>query len=159
MRFFIWFDFAYTTHYTVAYMPSGSKHWASPRQRVLWINPAANLSFPLITPETVGSEPMIPGTGTKCSNHSAFRLGNLSETIWSLHNWARMIICKKFSRMTMLSGSSVFVCDRAGYRLGTYQLLFFILVLVFVCLKNDIMFECECACVWQCRQQIGDLPT
>ena len=138
---------------------SRSKHWASPRQRVLWINPAANLSFPLITPETVGSEPMTSRTGIKCSNHSAFRLGNLSETIWSSHRWARMIICKKFSRMTMLSGSSVFVCDRAGYRLGTYQLLFFILVLVFVCLKNDIMFECECACVWQCRQQIGDLPT
>ena len=26
---------------------SKSKHWASPRQRVFWINPAANITFPL----------------------------------------------------------------------------------------------------------------
>ena len=46
---------------------SKSKHWASPRQRVLLIDPAANLSFPLITPDTAGFEPMKPGTGIKRS--------------------------------------------------------------------------------------------
>ena len=52
-----------------------SKHWASPRQRVFGIGPAANISFLLITPETAGFQPMTPGTGIKCSNHSAVRLG------------------------------------------------------------------------------------
>ena len=33
-----------------------SKHWATPHQRVLWINPVANISFPLITPEIAGFE-------------------------------------------------------------------------------------------------------
>ena len=37
---------------------------------------AANISSPLITPETAGFEPMIPGMGTNaCSNQSAVRLG------------------------------------------------------------------------------------
>ena len=36
------------------------KTLTSPRQRVLWINPAANISFPLITPETSGFGPITP---------------------------------------------------------------------------------------------------
>ena len=36
------------------YLLSKSKHWANPRQRVLWINPVANISFPLITPGIAG---------------------------------------------------------------------------------------------------------
>ena len=79
---------------------SRSKLWANPCQWVPWINPAANIS----------------------SNHSAFRPVNLSEKNWSSHRWARMTICKMFSRVTMMSCSSVCVCDRAGYRLGTYRL-------------------------------------
>ena len=45
------------------------KHWASPRQ----IDPAANISFPLITPETAGLEPMTPLLGIKphhCQHYS-----------------------------------------------------------------------------------------
>ena len=41
------------------------------------INPAANISFPLITPKTADSKfkPMIPWTGIKCSNPPAARPG------------------------------------------------------------------------------------
>ena len=41
------------------------------------INPAANISFPLITPITADSKfkPMIPWTGIKCSNPPAVRPG------------------------------------------------------------------------------------
>ena len=48
-------------------------------QKVLWINPATNISFPLITPETVGFKPMTPGTRIKRSNHSAVRLGKSTQ--------------------------------------------------------------------------------
>ena len=54
-------------HYTSYnyFIPSKLKHWASRRQKVPLINPAANISFPLIAPETAGFEPMTPGTGIK----------------------------------------------------------------------------------------------
>ena len=74
--------------HTTCLKMSRSKHWVSPCQWVPWINPAANIS----------------------SNHSAFRPVNLSETNWSSHRWARMTICKTFSRVTMMSCSSVCVC-------------------------------------------------
>ena len=37
----------------------------------------------LITPETAGFEPMTPGTGTKCSNHSSVRLDNSLGQGWT----------------------------------------------------------------------------
>ena len=37
------------------------------------MNPAANISFPLLTPEAAGFEPKTPGTGNKRFNHSAVR--------------------------------------------------------------------------------------
>ena len=43
--------------------------------KALWINPAANITFSVITPETAGFEPLTPGTGGKSTNHSAVRLG------------------------------------------------------------------------------------
>ena len=36
-------------------------------QKVLWINPAANTTFLIITPETAGFKPLTPGTGGKSS--------------------------------------------------------------------------------------------
>ena len=56
---------------------SRTKRWASPRQRVLWINPTANISFPLTTPETAGFEPMTPGMGIKCKIWNQFTLASL----------------------------------------------------------------------------------
>ena len=46
-----------------------------PCHKVLWINPAANITFSVIIPETAGFELSTPGTGGKSSNHSAVRLG------------------------------------------------------------------------------------
>ena len=64
-----------------------SKHWASHRQRVLRINPAADISFPLITPETAGFEPITPAIRIKRSYHSALSIfatmRNVLTTVWS----------------------------------------------------------------------------
>ena len=56
---------------------SRTKRWPSPRQRVLWINPTANISFPLTTPKTAGFEPMTPGMGIKCKIWNQFTLASL----------------------------------------------------------------------------------
>ena len=45
-----------------------------PCHKVLRINPAANITFSVVTPETAGFKPSTPGAGGKSSNHSTVRL-------------------------------------------------------------------------------------
>ena len=74
-----------------------------PRQKVLWINPAANVTFLVITPETAGFEPLTPGTGGKSFNHSAVRLGkSLSSTKPEIY----LLVVIHFKCMAVLFGLS-----------------------------------------------------
>ena len=49
-----------------------------PCHRVLWINPATNITFSVITLETAGFEPSTPMLGGEDFNHSAVKQGKIS---------------------------------------------------------------------------------
>ena len=57
-----------------------------PCNRVIWMNPATNITFLVITLETAGSWALKPGVGCEVSRHSAVKLGkslcgNIPDTL------------------------------------------------------------------------------
>ena len=79
--------------------------------RVLWMNPAANISFPLLTPEAAGFEPTTAGTGNKRFNRSAVSLGKRVKSFPNNYT----IIAIKLSAVKKLSSLNNRFCNIGCY--------------------------------------------
>ena len=67
-----------TVQYSIVLSAIKAYNGYHPCHRVLWINPAANITFSVITLETAVFKPSTPMFGGEGSNHSAVKLGKSS---------------------------------------------------------------------------------